>query len=330
MSLDLQNSEVSFALHAVCAAGKLAETIQTNMTVTGVEKKDLSPVTIADFSCQAIVAKAMNTELKGAVLVGEEDSGLLQEDGQAEVMKLVTEYVQHVYPDATPDAVCHWIDTGNGQSCERFWTLDPIDGTKGYLRGEQYAVALALIENGQVILGALACPNLGLDASPGVAEEGTVLIAQRGKGCWRGLMSNPEQLEQVHVSDCSEIEKARLLRSVESGHTNTGTMGEIVTALNIEADPVCLDSQAKYAVLACGGGEALLRLLSASRPDYREMIWDQAAGSIVIEEAGGRITDLSGKALDFGQGTTLANNRGVCASNGLVHDALLKALAEHA
>ena len=117
---------------------------------------------------------------------------------------------------------------------------------------------------------------------------------------------------------------------MESGHTNTGTMGEIVTALNIEADPVCLDSQAKYAVLACGGGEALLRLLSASRPDYREMIWDQAAGSIVIEEAGGRITDLAGKALDFGQGTTLAENRGVCASNGLVHDALLKALAEHA
>ena len=44
---------------------------------------------------------------------------------------------------------------------ERFWTLDPIDGTKGFLRGEQYAVALALIVGGEVVVAALACPNLG-------------------------------------------------------------------------------------------------------------------------------------------------------------------------
>lgn len=330
MSIELQEPEVHFALHAACAAGHLAQTIQASMTVTGVEKKDLSPVTVADFSCQAIVAQALCTQFPEAVLVGEEDSGLLKEDGQSEVLQLVTDYVQQVLPQANPETVCDWIDAGNGQACDRFWTLDPIDGTKGYLRGEQYAVALALIENGQVILGVLACPNLGMDASSEVAETGTLLIAQRGKGCWRAPMNAPEKLEQIHVSDCSSIEKARLLRSVESGHTNTGTMGTLVEAMNIEAPPVCLDSQAKYAVLACGGGEALLRLLSSSRPDYREMIWDQAAGSIVIEEAGGRISDLSGKALDFGQGSTLAKNRGVCASNGLLHDTLLKALAEHA
>ena len=55
-----------------------------------------------------------------------------------------------------------------------------------------------------------------------------------------------------------------------------------------------MDSQAKYAVLAAGGGDVNLRLLSPSRPDYREKIWDQAAGSIVVEEAGGRVSDLNG------------------------------------
>ena len=98
--------------------------------------------------------------------------------------------------------------------------------------------------------------------------------------------------------------------------------------MGIEAEPMSMDGQARYAVLAAGGGELLLRLLSVSQPDYREMIWDQAAGSIVLEEAGGRITDLSGRTLDFGQGRTLAENRGVCASNGLVHDAALGALGE--
>jgi 3'(2'), 5'-bisphosphate nucleotidase len=70
-----------------------------------------------------------------------------------------------------------------------------------------------------------------------------------------------------------------------------------------------------------------LRLLSPKRPDYREMIWDQAAGSLVVEEAGGTVTDLAGRALDFSQGKTLAANRGVCVTNGALHEAILDALA---
>ena len=87
-----------------------------------------------------------------------------------------------------------------------------------------------------------------------------------------------------------------------------------------------MDSQAKYAVLAAGEGDVLLRLISNSRPDYRERIWDQAAGSIVIEEAGGRITDLDGKPLDFSHGRKLEKNRGILATNGHLHDAVLSGL----
>jgi 3'(2'), 5'-bisphosphate nucleotidase len=328
MPIDLQHAEVAFAIKSACVAGKIAQTIQASMNVTGVEKKDLSPVTVADFTCQALVARALKEAFPEAVLVGEEDSGVLREPEQIETLNQVTCFVQQVVPEATSDIVCEWIDGGNGEPCERFWTLDPIDGTKGYLRGEQYAVALALIEDGQVQLGVLVCPNLGYDATVGGQPAGLVMVAQRGKGCYRTTMDDPTSLELCHVSDRSNMPDARLLRSVESGHTNTGRMGELVDVLAINADPVCLDSQAKYAVLACGGGEALLRLLSSSRPDYREMIWDQAAGSIVIEEAGGRITDLSGKPLDFAQGRTLAQNSGVCASNGLLHDGILAALAQ--
>jgi 3'(2'), 5'-bisphosphate nucleotidase len=99
-------------------------------------------------------------------------------------------------------------------------------------------------------------------------------------------------------------------------------------ALGVEADPVRLDSQAKYAVLAAGKGELYLRLLSPDRPDYREKIWDQAAGSLILEEAGGRITDLDGKPLDFTTGRSLTNNRGILASNNLLHSAALSALRE--
>ena len=93
-----------------------------------------------------------------------------------------------------------------------------------------------------------------------------------------------------------------------------------------EVDPVRMDSQVKYALLASGVGEIYLRLLSPDRMDYREKIWDQAAGSIIVEEAGGIVTDLDGKFLDFSRGRTLKDNRGVCATNGLIHDQVLETL----
>ena len=118
------------------------------------------------------------------------------------------------------------------------------------------------------------------------------------------------------------------MRSYESGHTNVEALEALAVSLGIPKDQcVLMDSQAKYACMAAGGAELLFRLLSPAQPDYRECIWDQAAGSIVVEEAGGRVTDLRGAPLDFSQGLRLAANIGVFASNGRLHEAGLAALA---
>jgi 3'(2'), 5'-bisphosphate nucleotidase len=55
----------------------------------------------------------------------------------------------------TAEQVCNWIDHNRVDPGRCFWTLDPIDGTKGFLRGEQYVVALALVVDGQVQIGVL-------------------------------------------------------------------------------------------------------------------------------------------------------------------------------
>ena len=62
------------------------------------------------------------------------------------------------------------------------WTLDPIDGTKGFLRGEQYAVCLALIVDARVQLGVIGCPNLLVDASKPDGPRGCLFVATRGQG----------------------------------------------------------------------------------------------------------------------------------------------------
>ena len=68
--------------------------------------------------------------------------------------------------------------------------------------------------------------------------------------------------------------------------------------------------------------------LRLSRGDYREKIWDHAAGYLICAEAGGRVTDLDGKPLDFTAGRRLENNRGVIVSNGKLHDRLIDAVRQ--
>ena len=65
------------------------------------------------------------------------------------------------------------------------WALDPIDGTKGFLRGEQFAVCLALIVDGQVQVGVMGCPNLPVDAKNQDGEKGCLFITVKGQGAFQ-------------------------------------------------------------------------------------------------------------------------------------------------
>ena len=323
---NLSSAELRFAVDSVVQASRLIRHIRTDLNPQQLSKDDLSPVTVADFAAQALVAKMLEEHLPGATLVGEEDAELLKTEDGREVSEAVVSALRGIWDSVTFEQVCDCIDRGAAEPTGRFWTLDPVDGTKGFIRGGQYAVALALIENGDVKIGVLGCPNLGASFEVEGSPEGLILVAVKGEGTWSAPLDTPDALTRIHVSGQSAIQDARLLRSVESGHTNVGQMGELVTHMGVIAEPVCLDSQAKYALLASGHGDVLFRLLSLSKPDYREKIWDQAAGAIVVCEAGGRITDLEGKPLDFAQGRTLAKNRGICATNGLLHETAIDAL----
>jgi 3'(2'), 5'-bisphosphate nucleotidase len=315
----LNSPEAQFAIEAVREASILARRIQRDMVTNALTKDDRSPVTVADFAVQALIARRLAEQLPGSTLIGEENAESLRLEEGVATLDQITEFVRSAVADATPEEVCNLIDRGSGQPTATFWTLDPIDGTKGFLRREQYAVALALVRNGKVELGVLGCPEL---------NGGSVYAAARGQGTWSEPLDGSKSWQRLAVSTRSAGNVARILRSVEKSHTNVDEIGQLAAKLGTLEPPIGMDSQAKYAVLAAGEGDVLLRLLSPSRPDYREMIWDQAAGSIVIEEAGGRITDLDGKPLDFSHGRRLAKNRGIVATNGRLHEAVLKSLRE--
>lgn len=319
--------EAEFAFRAVKRAAQLSDRIQHAMVTQALSKSDKSPVTVADFASQALVGEMLEAAFPDDPLVAEEDSRALSEARQPDQLQAVTRFVQSELGDVDRDEVCAWIDRGNDEPSERFWTLDPIDGTKGFLRGDQYVTALALIVDGELIVAALGCPNLNARIEPDFQAGGCTVVAVKGEGAWafgREMRSG----QRLRVSAIDSPARARVLRSFESGHTDSEKIEALTDTLGVIADPVLMDSQAKYALLAAGRGDLLFRLLSPDRPDYKEKIWDQAAGALIVTEAGGRITDLYGRPLDFTAGRLLSNNTGVLASNGLLHEPALAALRE--
>ena len=315
-------AKVQTAIDAVLKAIQLCEHVQAEMVpADAIQKMDRSPVTVADFGSQALICKAIGEAFPDDPIVAEESAQALKEN--ASLLERVTGYVNQFCEDAvSAETVCEWIDRGSGEVGQNFWTLDPIDGTKGFLRHDQYAVALAHIVEGIVQLGVLGCPNLPHQLNNGDAERGCLFVAIRGEGT-RLYTKTGDFIEQVHVSESVH----RFAESVESTHGDSDAHSNIANALGITESPVRMDSQAKYGIVSRGEASLYIRLPNPAYPDYRECIWDHAAGLIVVEEAGGTVTDANGTPLSFLTGKRMHENRGIVATNGKLHQHVLKALS---
>ncbi len=320
MGAEVDPLERAAAIEAVRAAIDLCRGAQGRLAAgETLTKGDESPVTVADFAAQAIVCATLTERLGAIDLVGEEDAADLRSDERSTLRDGVTALVRAQRGQYIRDeTVLDWIGVGSADgSTGRFWTLDPIDGTKGFLRGDQYAIALALIDDGEVVLGVLGCPNLPNDDG----SVGALFAADRGSCA--AQYGDRDVLHPVRVAAPTSLAEARFCESVESGHSNHDDAARIASLLGITAEPHRIDSQCKYGAVARGDASIYLRL--PTRSDYREKIWDHAAGKFVVERAGGRVTDVHGSPLDFGHGRRLERNVGVIATDGRFHDEVVAA-----
>ncbi len=322
---------LELALHAVTQACDITRTVQHKLSqIQSITKADRSPVTVADFAAQAIIANIIRDT--GIPLVGEETSKDLKSDDQKLVREAITDVCQSVWQGVTEDAIIKAIDYGNHDAtANSYWTLDPVDGTKGFLRGEQYAISLALINNGQVQIGVLGCPNLSADFEHSFSDpdaSGLIFYAIKGKGCFC-LPADKENAtpEKLQTADLESEAAIRVCESVESGHSRHDESARIVEELGGAGIPARLDSQCKYAVVARGQADAYLRL--PTRADYVEKIWDHAAGMLVAQEAGMIVTDVKGEPLDFSTGAGLKNNSGVICANPRFHSRIISAIEKN-
>ncbi|CAK3955022.1 3 (2),5 -bisphosphate nucleotidase [Lecanosticta acicola] len=334
------DKELQTALLAVQQATALTKSVFHSHAKGTLNKSDASPVTIGDFGAQAIIIAALQQNFPEDEIVAEEEAKDLRENEglRKTVWDLVKTHAEKEIPNA--EKMLDLIDKGASQGGNkgRIWAIDPIDGTKGFLRGGQYAVCLGLMVDGDVKVGVLGCPNLPVSNSEPLTESmGTDASDAEGKGVLfsavqgQGSRSRPlgkggvlEQEVEIRMKPLNNISDATFCESVEAGHSSQGDAANIAKKLGITKPSVRMDSQAKYGSIARGAGDLYLRL--PVKKDYVEKIWDHAAGDLIVREAGGQVTDVEGKRLIFGLGRTLKENKGVIAAPKDVHAKVIEAV----
>ncbi|KJZ74659.1 3'(2'),5'-bisphosphate nucleotidase [Hirsutella minnesotensis 3608] len=338
----LYERELRVAQLAVQRAAIMTRRVFREKAKGTVDKDDKSPVTIGDFGAQALITAALQHNFPSDEIVAEEEAAKLRKDTQLRdtVWELVRDTrledgdaEKEVLGGAVGDAntMMDLIDRGGsrGGAKGRIWTIDPIDGTKGFLRGGQYAVCLALMVDGHVKVGVLGCPNLPVDGDPSLmANIGTVesdqgrgvlfsAVSGHGATCRPLTAAGLAPSQPISMRAIESLAEASMCESVEAGHSSHDLQADISRLLGIAKPSVRMDSQAKYGSIARGAGDVYLRLPTSKT--YREKIWDHAAGDLIVTEAGGRVSDIFGQALDFGRGRTLQDNRGVVACRADLH-----------
>lgn len=327
--------QVEAARHAVVAASIVCREVQDNLDeIRSITKNDKSPVTVADYASQAVVAMVLQEHLGAVHLVAEESSTFLRDEDNALVLEAVVAAARGVWDAASPETILAAIDIGAGDTDHHsFWTLDPIDGTKGFLRNQQYAVALGYIEGDMPTIGVMGCPNLPINMSMPLDERddhGCLYFAVKGDGVYESRCDDGKA-ETIRITrlDHEEGEEIAVCGSVEKAHTNISDMDRILAwieenGLGEAGEPVRLDSQCKYAVVARGQADAYLRL--PTKPGYVERIWDHAAGACIASESGAFVTDIYGRNLDFSHGRGLEKNKGIVCAPPRVHGLMLRAI----
>ncbi|HEY7521724.1 MAG TPA: inositol monophosphatase family protein [Methylomirabilota bacterium] len=241
--------------------------------------------------------RLLHDELSGARRIaykGSPTNLVTEMDQRAET--LIVERLRRAFPD---DAILAEEQGAAAGRSERRWIVDPLDGTTNYAHGLPiFGVSIALEAAGRLVLGVVYDPS-----------RDEMFVGERGAGAT--LNDTP-----IKVSATSTVGAGLLVTGFpynirETADTNLPEYA----AFSLRARAVRRLGSAviDLAYVACGRFDAYWEL--------RLGAWDVAAGAVLVEEAGGRITGIDGRVLDVDAPTLLA-------TNGRVHDEMLRALAE--
>ncbi len=259
------DERLKVALKAAHLASIYCEIVRTNNNFDVIEKPDGSPVTIADIGSQIIINHFILETFPKDSIVAEED------DTKDADLSILREFLDR-HGVTTGESFKDVLKPPVNAHAKEFWTVDPIDGTKGFLRGEsgQYAICIAFICNQQPVLCVMAAPRLQL-----------IAYAIRGQGAYSKRLYSDEDFTRITVRPMPA--QPLLCCSFEDSHTRVEVLDKIVETLGLQL--LRVDSQVKYLMVAMGAADVYIRV---SPKGYRENIWDHSC-ILLVQEAQGYV-----------------------------------------
>jgi 3'(2'), 5'-bisphosphate nucleotidase len=215
-------------------------------------------------------------------------------------LELAFPSVPIVAEESAPDAFAGYRDA------ERVFFVDPVDGTQEFiLKNGEFVVMIGLLEADAPTAAVIHAPATGT-AWAGLVGYGAFELSASG------------ERRPIHVSSTAELGRARL---VSSRSHRTPELERTLSALR--ASEIIRQGSAglKGARVAIGDVDAYVA------PHYAGQRWDVCATDALVRAAGGKVSDASGRPIDY-RAESLTNRDGLVASNGLLHDAILEQLAQ--
>lgn len=341
------SKELQIACLTVQRATLLTKKVLEAVDKGSLDKSDSTPVTVADFAAQALIIGAIHHAFPEDDIVGEEDSAALRADatlldrawGLVSSTHLDDEASEALlYTPKSKEEMLGLIDLGAKGTCGptgRSWVLDPVDGTATFIQGQQYAVCLALLQDGRQRVGVLGCPNLNL-ASGRMHEDavdrdgyGSQVFAVAGQGAHMRKMGTGA-LQPAHRLDpkpqITEFHELDFVDCAASTSSNIDYHARL--ASHIKAPwPHTTDlwaAQLRYIAIAVGGCNTLIKI--PRKASYRSKIWDHAGGMLIAQEVGCTVSDLAGNPVDCSLGRTLAECYGMITAPASIHGRLVEAV----
>ncbi len=285
--------------------------------------EEIEPVTIADYGAQAILCRALQQYFPEDGVIAEESGKLFQTlvspEQRTVILNLLTTLLD---VNVTQENIVDWLDHGQAKGAQKVWTIDPIDGTKGFVGLRHYAIGIGYIETGKLAGGVMGCPHYAQDIDS-VEHSGRIYYVQDGKAQYVPLEGGDPIT--VRVSNRTAPDEIRIVQSYVKEHGDKTRKLQAYEKAGFGKSQIFeLDSMEKYALIASGHADLCLHIPLKFTP-WR--VWDHAPGVALVEAAGGKVTGLQGETLDFSQGDTILCE-GVIISNGAIHDTVVAAVKE--
>lgn len=303
--ISVSNQNFSQLTEAVFSAARATQLVKIDTNDDDKwAKADKTPVTVADLASQAIILKCLASIVPGETIFAEEDTEHLEDDYKcSRVIEIVEEVTGK---PVSRGELSNWIGYRGDPDGSTCWFVDPLDGTKGFVKGLLYAVGVARSVDGVLERSWLAVPCRE-DIMPGVA--GQIFWAVRGEGAFQQRLDKETDPVRLQLPGNYSNDELTIVGSRAHGDSG-GPKALEESGLKINYLP--FDSQAKYAGVATNTAQVYQR---PPHPKFGpNFCWDHAPGALLVEEAGGVVTDLTGRPLDYTHGTRLNKNSGILAA----------------